>query len=199
MASFTTLRDAVLLRWWRWLVTARLRSLGVEGADRLTPYGWPIVTRHPGSQIRVGARVVLCSVARFTALGVRNPVLLRTLRPEAVITIGDDCGLSGTVICAAQSVTIGKECLFGANVTIADTDFHPLQPLRRRFCNDWNKIGVAPVRIGDNVFIGTGAFVGKGVTIGDHAVVGAGAVVTQDVPAGHIVAGNPARVIRRIE
>jgi carbonic anhydrase/acetyltransferase-like protein (isoleucine patch superfamily) len=52
--------------------------------------------------------------------------------------------------------------------------------------------------VGENCFIGTRAVVVPGVTIGDHCIVGAAAVVTKDVPSGHIVAGNPARVVGTI-
>ena len=54
----------------------------------------------------------------------------------------------------------------------------------------------APIRVGANTFIGLGAVILKGVEIGQNCVVGAFSVVTKDVPAGHIVAGNPARVVK---
>jgi acetyltransferase-like isoleucine patch superfamily enzyme len=60
-------------------------------------------------------------------------------------------------------------------------------------------VRVAPVDIGDDVWIGRGALVLPGVTIGDGAVVAAGAVVTKDVPAGSVVAGVPAKVVGRAD
>jgi len=54
----------------------------------------------------------------------------------------------------------------------------------------------APIVIEDSAWIGAGAIILAGVTIGRNAVVGAGSVVTKDVPAGAVVAGNPARVIK---
>ncbi len=59
-------------------------------------------------------------------------------------------------------------------------------------------LDVAPITIGDNVWLGGGAIVLPGVTIGDDSVIGAGAVVTKDVPAGLVAVGNPARVIRSV-
>jgi acetyltransferase-like isoleucine patch superfamily enzyme len=58
--------------------------------------------------------------------------------------------------------------------------------------------GALPCKVGNFVYIGFGAIVLPGVTIGDHCLVGAGAVVTKDVPAGSIVAGNPAKVLRAL-
>lgn len=54
----------------------------------------------------------------------------------------------------------------------------------------------APIVVGSNVFVGMKAVILKGVTIGDDFIVGACSVVTKDVPAGSIVAGNPARVVK---
>ena len=65
------------------------------------------------------------------------------------------------------------------------------------FAHDLSRHFHAHTRIGDNCFIGARAIVMAGVRIGEGCVVGAGSVVTRDVPAGCIVAGNPARILRR--
>ena len=60
--------------------------------------------------------------------------------------------------------------------------------------------GMSPksIKIGKNVWIGSGSIVLGGVTIGDNAVIGAGSVVTKDIPENMIAVGSPARVIRSI-
>jgi acetyltransferase-like isoleucine patch superfamily enzyme len=58
---------------------------------------------------------------------------------------------------------------------------------------------VAPVTIGDNVFLGNNAIVLPGVAIGTGCIIGAGAVITRDIPAGSVCAGNPARIISSLE
>lgn len=174
---------------------AALRRKGVRLGAGVGMNGLPIVTLAKASVIELGEKVVLCSESKSTDLGVSRPVILRTLRPGARISIGSNSGLSGTVICAAVEVVIGEECLFGANVTIVDTDFHAIKPQGRRYNLNPADIPAAPVIIADNVFIGAGAMILKGVSIGKNSVIGAGAIVTKDVPENVIAAGNPARVI----
>jgi acetyltransferase-like isoleucine patch superfamily enzyme len=181
------------------LATVLVKPL-LEGAEGLTCVGMPIVrkTGSGGGRIVLGSKVTLVSRSGATALGVSRPVILRCLTARATISIGDDCGLSGTTVCAAQSIAIGKRCLFGADVAVFDTDFHAHEPEGRRYAApDWDAIS-RPVIIGDDVFVGTRAIITKGVTIGDGAIVAAGSVVTKDVPPRAIVAGNPAQVVRLI-
>jgi acetyltransferase-like isoleucine patch superfamily enzyme len=182
---------------------SRLQSLML---DRLHPgrfgtglrvFGWPIITLTPGSTATFGRNLMLVSHSRFSEPGVSHPCVLRTLTPEAVITVGDNVGMSGCSVCAAKRVTIGDDCLVGADVLIADTDFHPLRAAGRRWSSEG--IGIAPVEVGANVFIGARSTILKGVRIGDDAVVGAGSVVVDDVPAGAIVAGVPAREVGRVD
>ena len=89
-------------------------------------------------------------------------------------------------------IEIGDDVLIGQQVVIATLN-HDLAPNKRA-----NMIP-APVKIGNNVWIGAHATILAGVTIGDNAVVAAGAVVTKDVPANTVVAGVPAKVIKNIE
>lgn len=57
----------------------------------------------------------------------------------------------------------------------------------------------APITIGDDCWLGGSVIVLPGVTIGDNVIVGAGSIVTKDLPSNTVVAGNPARVIRKLE
>lgn len=91
-------------------------------------------------------------------------------------------------------VWIGDDCFIGPNVSIY-TACHPLQPDRRNTLTEWAE----PVTIGNSVWIGGSATILPGVTIGNNVVVGAGAVVSRDVPDNVVVAGNPARIIKRID
>jgi acetyltransferase-like isoleucine patch superfamily enzyme len=159
----------------------------------LRVFGLPIVSIAAGSHFRVGSRAMLVSHPAYSEPGISHPCVLRTLSADSCLFIGDDVGMSGASIVAAKCVTIGNQVLIGADVFIADTDFHPVAPERRR----WNRHGVSasPVTIGDNVFLGARAMILKGVTIGADSVVAAGSVVTDDVRPGTIVTGVPARPV----
>jgi acetyltransferase-like isoleucine patch superfamily enzyme len=115
---------------------------------------------------------------------------LATLAAGAEIRLHNHVGLSSCLICCAQRVEVGKGTIIGGGAMILDTDFHPRGP-QGEWLNDPKAVS-RPVLIGEKCFIGARAIILKGVTIGDGAVVGAGAVVTRDVPAGAVVAGNPA-------
>ena len=198
LAIITLCRAYALIRWWEVYVPARLRCIGVRLGKNIRFKGMPIVSMYDGSSILIDENCVICSVSEMTALGVCHPVVLRTLRAEASIKIGKDSGISGGTLCAATSIKIGCSCLIGANVTIADTDFHSISPINRRQNDNQDAIGTSPVCIEDNVFIGASAIILKGVHIGKNSIIGAGSVVSSNVPANVIAAGNPAKVLRSI-
>jgi len=95
----------------------------------------------------------------------------------------------GCVFLDVVGIEIGDGCQIGPSVQILTAD-HPRDPVLRRQGLESGK----PVRIGQNVWIGSGAIILPGVTVGEDAIVGAGSVVTCDVPEGATVVGNPARV-----
>ena len=88
-------------------------------------------------------------------------------------------------------ITVGDDCLIGHDVVMATLN-HDMDPSRRA------DLHPAPIVVGNRVWIGAKATVLPGVTIGEDAVVGAGSVVTKDVPAGTVVVGSPARVVREV-
>ena len=90
-------------------------------------------------------------------------------------------------------VVIGDNCQMAPNVSIY-TAGHPVHPAARNTAYEYG-IGVT---VGNNVWIGGNSVILPGVRIGDNTVIGAGSVVTRDIPAWCVAAGNPCRVIRRI-
>ena len=180
------------------LVAAYLRRSGLSLGAGARFLGPPLVRMERGSTVTIGHRFVAVSRSSRTALGVNHRVIIRTLRPGAVILIGEDVGMSGGTICAALAVTIGAGCLLGANVTIVDNDFHPVDHLSRRYAPMPEPRPEDAVVIGRNVFIGTGSIVLRGSTIGDNAVVGAGSVVRGRVEPATVVLGHPVRPVRSL-
>lgn len=109
------------------------------------------------------------------------------------ITLGDDTYINFNCNFVDDGkITIGKKVMFGPAVTIA-TVGHPIHPGLREYmyCN--------PVTVEDNCWIGANVTICPGVTIGENSVIGAGSVVVHDVPANCVAAGNPCRVLRKID
>ncbi len=116
--------------------------------------------------------------------------------PESVVEFGDDVQVNNNAYIKSEGpgIRIGPRALIGSFVQIFDSDFHELDPSRRR----GGTPRMAPVELGENVFIGDHALILKGVTIGRDSVIGAGSVVTASVPEGVVAAGNPAKVVRQL-
>lgn len=117
---------------------------------------------------------------------------------DAIIKIGNTVGMSSTVLWAKIGITIGDRVTVGTNTVILDSDCHSLNHLDRWTENDMKNCKCKPIVIEDDVLIGTGSYILKGVHIGARSIIGAGSVVTSNIPADSIAAGNPARVIRKI-
>lgn len=116
--------------------------------------------------------------------------------PGAVVRIGNNTQLGRffTASCV-KCIEIGAGCLIAERVFITDTA-HCYEDVDTPIMVAGLREGQS-VRIEDDVWIGAGAVILPGVTVGQHAVIGANAVVNRDVPARCVVAGNPARVVRR--
>lgn len=115
------------------------------------------------------------------------------LGPSGRVRVGDFCSLVGAIISSDSDVTVGDHTFIAHRVVISD---RPV-PVPHDGAPD---AGPTPsIDIGENVWIGAHAVVLGGTRIGDGAVIGAGTVVDLEVPPYTVVAGNPARVVRRIE
>jgi acetyltransferase-like isoleucine patch superfamily enzyme len=149
----------------------------------------PVTTQFDGAVETAGrVRLVLGEHCRFG-----RRVFLETC-DGGVIRMGANVRVNaGAFIVSYAEVSIGDDAMIAEYVGIRDADhgMAPDRPIRVQ------PHAAKPVRIGNDVWIGRGSVVLKGVTIGDGAVVAANSVVTHDVPPMTIVAGTPARVLRR--
>jgi acetyltransferase-like isoleucine patch superfamily enzyme len=149
-------------------------------------------TRMPGAVLGEGVRVY-----GWSAFGVGE---------SGVVTVGAGSVLVGAVLMCLEWIEIGRDVVISYQVTIADSDFHPLDPAQRRrdaealapYGDRANRpeLESHPVSIGDGARVGIGAIILKGVQIGAGARVEAGAVVVRSVPPGAVAEGNPARIRR---
>ena len=109
----------------------------------------------------------------------------------AKTVLGQECTIS-----AFQHVSIGRECIVADRAMFIDFD-HGIVEVERPI--RLQGIYKRDVRVGHNCWIGYGACVLRGCTVGDNSVLGTYAVVTKDVPPDVVVAGSPAKVLRRRE
>jgi len=186
--------SAAYMVWWPrdWLVCL---ATGLYWDWTWVFHGVPRVQLRDRGSIRIGRHFTANSHWRFNSLGIFQPVTLKTVRPNATITIGDRVGVSGTTISAADRIVVGNDVLIGTGCIVTDSDAHPLRFSDRL---DDTRTATAPVIIGDGVFIGARSIILKGVTIGRESIIGAGSVVTRDVPPRVVAAGNPAVVVRTL-
>ncbi len=122
-------------------------------------------------RVRIGPRVTFLRGVIPTDL---------VVHPEGALEIGEETLINyGCSLEATREVRLGARCMLASLVRIADSD-------GRRS---------GPVIIGDDVWIAHGALIAPGVRVGHGAVIAAGSVVVQDVPAGTMAMGNPARTM----
>ena len=142
-------------------------------------------------RIRVGADVYISAGAWFSVV---DEHLGRHYRPRLVIGDGVSIGPDIVIACMGR-VEIAERVLVGPRVFIGDT-YHDYRDPDTAVL-DQSMAEPDPVYIGAGAFLGIGSIILPGVTVGERAYVAAGAVVTASVPPRTLVAGNPARAIKR--
>jgi lipopolysaccharide O-acetyltransferase len=169
-------------------IPARIKGMKFGKNSFIGPgYDWMFVNLRG---IELGDNVVIGRNAWFET-SVQNG-------KQSKIVIGDGTHLGRNMLVAAiKKITIGKKCLISNNIFILDHD------------HDLSDVKVSPmdsafskpeeIIIDDHCFIGAHSFILKGVHLGKHCVVGANSVVTKSFPAYSVVAGNPARLIKKLK
>lgn len=138
-----------------------------------------------GDNVTIDGKCGIVFAARFAA----TPTL----------SIGNNTYIGhNTSFSIGKRITIGDHCLIAGGVAMLDSNGHPVDPDKRRAGEPPDESSVRPIMIGDNVWIGQRALICPGVTIGDNSVVSAVSLVRDDVPPDCIVAGNPAKVVKRL-
>lgn len=175
-----------------WTVYNRINMFlrGIHYENNIKFIGRTKFFKGGNSIIVVGKNCTFRSKSTSNLIGINRPCIISTLGKNCKVTIGDNSGFSGTVIGCFKEITIGNNVLCGANTLITDSDWHP---------DDSRSGKPKSVHIGNNVWLGEGVKVLKGVSIGENSVIGAGSIVVKDIPSNVIAAGNPCKVIKKIE
>lgn len=154
---------------------------------------WPVTTLYNENYVWLGEN---CWVADHFALGV-GIAPGQEMLTNPVVSIGDRCLIGrASGIVGHYRIEIGDDVWTGHHVYITDQNhgYEDLDlPIGRQSMPE------KAVSIGNGSWLGHGSIVLPGASIGEHCVIAAGSVVTKDVPSFSVVAGVPARVIRRYE
>lgn len=177
-----------------YIMTLQCRLKNIKIGYRCIFNGLSVFYRRPSTKIIIGNNCQFISDFKTNLVGVNRKCIIATHADNAVVSIGNYCGFSGTVIGSAEKIIIGNDVFCGANTLITDFDWHSIDPELRRT----GKPESAPVIIEDNVWLGINVVVLKGVKIGKNSVIGANSLVNKDIPSNVVAAGNPCRIIKEL-
>lgn len=182
-----------------------MKITGVEYGKNLQLKGIPVIFNKHGARLKLGRNITIKSSFLSNLIGLYSRTIIVTRAPGAVIEIGDNTGISGATIYARKGIYIGENTAVGGNCKILDNDFHPIVSEERlRLLQDIHGgeasdlIPAKKVHIGKNCFLGCNSIILKGTVLGDNCVVGAGAVVSGTFGDNCVIAGNPAKIIRKL-
>jgi len=181
-----------------------MKATKVKYGKGLLLKGAPVIFNKKGAELNIGDNVTIKSSFLSNLVGLYSKTIIVTRAPGAYIRIGNNVGMSGVTIYARKGIEIGENTAIGGNTKILDNDFHPIEAeTRNKLLMDKNGgdsdlVPAKPIKIGRNCFIGCNAIILKGTELGDGCVVGAGAVVSGKFEANSVIAGNPARVIKKV-
>lgn len=159
-------------------------------------FGFPYIHKSINAKIYIGENFKMNNGVKYSDSGLNGKCRIE-VRDTAILTIGNNVGMSDTTITCHEKIIIGNNVLIGVGAQVRDTDNHSQNPQDRLIGLDWKNKKNAPIVIKDNVFIGANCFIMKGVTIGENAIIGACSVITKNVPDEEIWAGNPAKMVRK--
>lgn len=172
----------------------RLRLYGVEYGKHCVIHGKLYINLFPTASLKIGNDLYYSSGWGINALCSNRRGMIYAAW-DADITIGNNVGMSSTVLWCHQRIAIGNNVKIGGNCILIDTDAHDMNYVNRRSPRT-DRCASSPIIIEDDVFIGVNCIILKGVTIGARSIIAAGSVVTKSIPANCIAGGNPAKVIR---
>ena len=181
-----------------------MKATKVKYGKGLLLKGAPVIFNKKGAELTIGENVTIKSSFLSNLVGLYSKTIIVTRAPGAYIRIGNNVGMSGVTIYARKGIEIGENTAIGGNTKILDNDFHPIEAeTRNKLLMDKNGgdsdlVPAKPIKIGRNCFIGCNAIILKGTELGGGCVVGAGAVVSGKFEANSVIAGNPARVIKKV-
>ena len=156
----------------------------------------PIIDVRRGGRIDLGDQVTLNSENRFYHLSLFAPTKLLARNAGARIEIGEKTRVHGSCIHATEHIYIGKNCLIAGNCQIFDCSGHDIHATSNR---SEVFLKTKPIRIEDNVWIGTGSIILPGTHIGEGSVVAAGSVVRGRFAPCSLIAGNPAVLVKSLD
>ena len=156
------------------------------------------VTKRIAPDVKLGENVKIYDFVNLYGCEVGDNSKIGTfVEVQKGAKIGRNCKISShTFIC--EGVLIEDNVFVGHNVTFIN-DLYPRSTAadgKLQGDEDWECV---PTRVGKGASIGSSATLLCGITVGENAIIGAGSVVTKDVPTNTIVAGNPARIIRKTD